>query len=142
MKRKLVRTLEFCQSCAKGGFGGNYRQLPHLATTYSALCVLLEIDCLNMIELDKVAILKWIISLKQVDGSFTMHEGGESDIRGTYCALAVCHILNIICPQILDNCESYINSYSLSFNADVNHTKEVILAFLLEKRMEDIPIAL
>jgi protein farnesyltransferase subunit beta len=44
--------------------------------------------------------LDWMLSLKQPDGSFVMHEGGEVDVRGSYCATAAAKLLNILTPEL------------------------------------------
>ena len=37
---------------------------------------------------DRAKLVTWLSSLRNEDGSFTMHRGGEVDIRGVYCALS------------------------------------------------------
>lgn len=48
------------------------------------------------------------MSMKQPDGSFTMHEGGEIDIRGSYCALSVAALTNLLTPELTENCIDFI----------------------------------
>jgi protein farnesyltransferase subunit beta len=48
-----------------------------------------------------------IMRMKQADGSFRMHEGGEIDIRGSYCAIQVGYMLNILTPQLTDKVKRY-----------------------------------
>lgn len=51
----------------------------------------------------------WLLTLKDpVTGGFMMHVDGEVDIRGTYCALAVASLLNIVTPQLLKGVPSFI----------------------------------
>lgn len=50
----------------------------------------------------------WLLQLKNEDGSFSMHVGGESDVRSTYCALVVASLLNLLTPQIRKNAVQYI----------------------------------
>lgn len=48
--------------------------------------------------------------MKRPDGSFTMHEGGEIDIRGSYCALSVAAMTNLLTPELTENCIEFIVS--------------------------------
>ncbi|KNC78255.1 hypothetical protein SARC_09312, partial [Sphaeroforma arctica JP610] len=73
-----------------GGFGGGPQQLSHLAPTYAAVNCLASLqneDALRVI--DREGLIEWIKTLKQPDGSFVMHIGGEIDVRGAYCAVSV-----------------------------------------------------
>ena len=73
-----------CQD-ARGGFAGGPGQLAHLAPTYAAVNTLVTIGtpdayaCIRRPEL-----YAFLLRLKNEDGSFSVHEGGESDVRGTY----------------------------------------------------------
>jgi protein farnesyltransferase subunit beta len=50
----------------------------------------------------------FLLSMKQPDGSFTMHQGGEIDIRGSYCALSVALLTNLLTPELTENCIDFI----------------------------------
>lgn len=50
----------------------------------------------------------FLMSMKQPDGSFTMHHGGEIDIRGSYCALSVAALTNLLTPELTENCIEFI----------------------------------
>ena len=79
----------------RGGFGGGFGQLPHLATTYAAVLALASVggDALDIINRRRMCVdplysafanhdrWRWIGRMKQRDGSFTVCEGGERDIR-------------------------------------------------------------
>lgn len=73
-----------------GGFAGGPGQLPHLAPTYAAINTLVTLGtpeayaCVRRPEL-----YAFLLRLKNEDGSFSVHEGGESDVRGTYTAVSV-----------------------------------------------------
>ena len=41
-------------------------------------------------------------------GGFHMHDDGEVDVRGTYCALTVAYLLNILTPELADGAASYV----------------------------------
>lgn len=44
---------------------------------------------------------QFVASMMQSDGSFTMQEGGEIDLRASYCALAVSSILRLDCLPLI-----------------------------------------
>ncbi|OBS67345.1 hypothetical protein A6R68_04114, partial [Neotoma lepida] len=76
----VCQFLELCQS-PEGGFGGGPGQYPHLAPTYAAvnaLCIIATEEAYNVINREKL--LQYLYSLKQPDGSFLMHVGGEVDV--------------------------------------------------------------
>lgn len=72
----------------------------------------------------------FLMSVKQPDGSFIMHKGGEVDVRfvlvlplaslslvdlcspnsGCYCALTIATLLNILTPQLAANTSTFIAS--------------------------------
>lgn len=66
----------------------------HVAMTYTALaCLRLLDDPLH--GLDLAALARGVAVLQLEDGSFLSSiEGGESDMRFTYCATAICHFIN------------------------------------------------
>mgnify|MGYP003393914640 CR=1 FL=1 len=45
------------------------------------------------------------------DGGFRMHSGGEADIRGAYCALAVASITNLMDEALVDKAAALICGY-------------------------------
>jgi len=49
---------------------------------------------------NRKALVTWMDRLRCPDGSFTMHEGGEIDIRGVYCALSVASLVNIYTSEL------------------------------------------
>jgi len=93
----------------QGGFSGGPYQLAHLAPTYAAvnsLAILGSNEAMDVI--DRKALYEFLMRMKQTDGSFTMHEGGEIDIRGLYCALSVAALTNILTPELTSNCVEFI----------------------------------
>lgn len=54
--------------------------------------------------------------MKQPDGSFTMHDGGEADIRGTYCALSVAALCGIMTDALRDGAAEWIIKYACVFS--------------------------
>ncbi|GAN10123.1 protein farnesyltransferase subunit beta-like [Mucor ambiguus] len=92
-----------------GGFGGGSDQLAHLATTYAAvnaLAITGTKEAYNVLNRD--TLYDFLLSMKQPDGSFTMHQGGEIDIRGSYCALSVAALTNLLTPELTENCIDFI----------------------------------
>lgn len=80
-----------------GGFGGGPRQLPHLATTYAAISTLSILKSPKGYDIiDRVALKDFLLRMKQSDGSFTVHHDGETDLRGSYCAIAVASMCNLL----------------------------------------------
>ncbi|CAB1342582.1 unnamed protein product [Coregonus sp. 'balchen'] len=64
-----------------GGFSGGPGQAAHLAPTYAAvnaLCIIGTQEAYNVIDREKL--LSFLFSVKQPDGSFVMHVGGEVDV--------------------------------------------------------------
>ncbi|KAG2210924.1 hypothetical protein INT47_000081 [Mucor saturninus] len=92
-----------------GGFGGGADQLAHLATTYAAVNALAIAGTPQAYNvLNKKTLYEFLMRMKQPDGSFTMHQGGEIDIRGSYCALSVAALTNLLTPELTANCSDFI----------------------------------
>ena len=108
----VIDLLSQCQDEKTGGFGGGPGQLPHLATTYAAVAALVTIgseEALSIIDKDKMR--NFLHSVKDdTSGGFRMHEEGETDIRGTYCAIAVASLLQILDDRITKNVGNYVQS--------------------------------
>lgn len=96
---------------SSGGLGGSFGQLSHLATSYAGITALSL--CQNEAiwdRIDRKAMYSWLMSLKQPNGSFVMHIGGESDTRASYCALAVASLLGIMTEELVDGVGEYLGS--------------------------------
>jgi protein farnesyltransferase subunit beta len=105
-RQSIVDFLAACQH-PDGGFGGGPFQLQHLATTYAAVAALVTLgpDTLQIINRD--ALFQFLLNMcvpAERGGGMTMHQGGEVDIRGCYCALATCHMLCLNKAQLADAC--------------------------------------
>lgn len=71
-----------------GGFGGGPGQTSHLATTYATMLALTLVGGDEAYEVvDRRSMWKWLCSLKQRDGGFTMAIGGEEDVRYVFSLL-------------------------------------------------------
>jgi protein farnesyltransferase subunit beta len=98
-----------CEDKKTGGFGGGPGQMAHLATTYAAInafATLRNPEALK--KIDRERLCKFLKSMKQADGSFTMHLGGEVDVRGVYCALTVAYLCNIQDLDLFDKTAEWV----------------------------------
>ncbi|KAK8794653.1 hypothetical protein WA158_001634 [Blastocystis sp. Blastoise] len=132
-----------CQSIY-GGFSGSQYEYPHVMCTYAAvmtLCILGDNEALKQINRYKMYNL--FLSLKHSDGSFSVHEHGESDIRGTYCVIILCSLLNMLTPEITAGVVDYVKSlrtyeggyageYGGEAHGGYNHCAIAILRILKE----------
>ncbi|KAJ3434365.1 protein farnesyltransferase subunit beta [Anaeramoeba flamelloides] len=119
--KKAISTLSWCQS-KDGGFGGGHLQLPHLAPTYAAtnsFAILSRFDPTAISVIDRKKMKQFLLKMKNKDGSFNLHENGESDTRGAYCALSTAHLLQIDDQDITENtgkwiatCQTYEGGFS------------------------------
>ncbi|RHW71472.1 protein farnesyltransferase beta subunit [Trypanosoma brucei equiperdum] len=92
----FLRRCDADHTCAIGFSGGNYGQIPHLATSYAGVCSLCILGCPEYLQaLPRSAIKRWLLSLRCADGSFRMHIGGEADIRASYCVAVITTLLQL-----------------------------------------------
>ena len=93
----LDGAIEFLIKCRNpcGGFGGGPGQYSHLATTYGAvnsLCIIGTPKAYEAISRDTLK--QFLLSVREPDGAFRLHVGGENDIRGAYCAISCAKLCN------------------------------------------------
>ncbi|QDZ17972.1 beta subunit of protein farnesyltransferase [Chloropicon primus] len=98
-KRACLDFLGSCQN-PSGGYGGGPQQLSHIATTYAAVAALVIVGGKGALEqVDKAATKEFFrkMQVRQGDqkGAFTVHNGGEVDMRACYLAMAVCRMLGL-----------------------------------------------
>lgn len=108
----LIKFLSCCQS-KTGGFCGGQYQLPHVASTYAAvlaICTIGTEEAYNII--DRKKLYDFLLSVRNPErkGSFLMHVKGECDMRGTYIAMVIADILNILTDELKDGVGDYIAS--------------------------------
>ncbi|CAG0897339.1 unnamed protein product, partial [Cyprideis torosa] len=118
----MVHFLSRCQH-PTGGFGGGPWQMAHLATTYAAINAVTTIgteEAFDMVSnkrataetveglVDRESMVDFLWRMRQADGTFLMHEGGESDVRGCYSAAVIAVILNIQDPALFEGTAEYI----------------------------------
>ncbi|CAH2094579.1 unnamed protein product [Euphydryas editha] len=116
---KVVNFLSKCQH-KEGGYGGGNEQLSHLGTTYAAVNALSIIgteEAYNSIDRSSLQTFLWTV--RDVDGSFALHKGGEKDIRGAYCAISVAKLTNTYTDALFDktaewivSCQSYEGGFA------------------------------
>lgn len=94
-KPSIIDFIFDCFDEKSGGFGGNKFQDGHILYTLSALQILALADSLNHPRFEEIkpAVIEFIASLQQSDGSFAGDEWGEVDTRFSYCALSALSIL-------------------------------------------------
>ncbi|WFD36179.1 protein farnesyltransferase [Malassezia cuniculi] len=124
MRVRAVSTLLHFQD-PSGGFGGGPGQLPHLMSTYAAVCAMAIVGGpggapsdeqvragstanLGWDAIDRGAMYDWMMRLKQPDGSFLVHVGGEIDVRATYCVVVVASILGICTKELLSGVGAFV----------------------------------
>lgn len=97
----MANTLRRLQS-PLGGFAGMPDALPHLASTYAAVVAACILGAYDVVDVDKL--VSFCVSMFDAgSGSFHLYDAGESDLRGTYCALVCCLLCNRL-QQLLDRC--------------------------------------
>lgn len=93
-----------------GGFGGGPRQLAHLATTYASISTLSILESSKGYDIiDRNGLRDFLMRMKQPDGSFTVHHDGETDLRGSYCAMAVASMCNILDDELASGVGEYVS---------------------------------
>mgnify|MGYP002388462802 CR=1 FL=1 len=110
---RLVDFLKHCYNDEFGGFGGGPGQYGHLAPTYaavSALAICGTSSAYELLKSKRESLNTWLLALKNPDGSFCMHQGGEADMRSSYCALVVIHLLQLQTPHLIRGCAEFVQS--------------------------------
>lgn len=106
----VVNFLAHCQH-EDGGYGGGPGQHPHLGTTYAAVNALSIIGTDEAYDsIDRSSLQKFLWTVREVDGSFALHKGGEQDIRGAYCAISIAKITNTYTDALFDKTAEWIVS--------------------------------
>jgi len=108
----MANFLDKCQNHETGGFGGGPSQLPHLAPTYAAVCALCILGrywkgAYDIINRPKLA--EFLKRRRKEDGSFTMHDDGEVDIRGVYCAVVCARLTNVYTKEMFLNTGDWLS---------------------------------
>lgn len=95
--------------CETGGFAGGPGQEAHLAPTYAAVNTLAIIGTKEAYEMiNRETLLQFLLRVKEKDGSFRTMDGGEIDVRGSYCAMAVATLTNIVTPELVEGAAEFV----------------------------------
>ncbi|KAF8822109.1 prenyltransferase and squalene oxidase repeat-containing protein [Cardiosporidium cionae] len=96
----------------RGGYGGGPKQVSHLGSTYAAVVSLLsEGSDESLASIDRQGIYNFLLqSRDEISGGYRMHEDGEVDMRGTYCAIATASMLHILTDELTKGVSEYIKS--------------------------------
>ncbi|XP_041969085.1 protein farnesyltransferase subunit beta [Aricia agestis] len=112
-KKTLDNIVNFLAQCQHkdGGYGGGPMQHAHLGATYAAinaLCIIGTDKAYDSINRNTLQNFLW--SLRSADGAFSLHKGGEQDIRGVYCALSVAKLTNTYTDSLFDKTAEWVVS--------------------------------
>lgn len=120
LEKRAIQTIQQCQH-AQGGYGGGPNQLPHLACTFAAICALTVIGSeAAFASINLSGLNQFLQAMRRPDGSFSVHEGGENDVRGAYCAIVVASLTGIATPSLFAGTAGFIascQSYEGGFGA-------------------------
>merc|ERR550525_1560236 len=91
-----------------------------MAATFGAVMALLSIGTKEAYDaINRQSLYQYLMRQKQEDGSFSVQDGGEIDIRAAYCGLACASVLNIIdealCEHTLEwlsRCQTYQGGFA------------------------------
>lgn len=82
------------------GFAGSPRgKGPHLLATFAACCALCILDVNALSNLPRESIKRFILSLRNEDGSFRTYFQGEADLRCSYTAAVITSLLGLDEPS-------------------------------------------
>ena len=112
--RRLTSAAPPTEVLTPRGLAGGPHQLPHLAPTYSGIMALViggTPQCYDLLRRHRAAIYLWLLRRKDPSGGFLMHESGELDMRGCYCAIAVASTLQILTPELAEGVCEYVCSH-------------------------------
>mmetsp|Transcript_56157 Transcript_56157/g.130767 ORF Transcript_56157/g.130767 Transcript_56157/m.130767 type:complete len:420 (-) Transcript_56157:68-1327(-) len=105
---QVASFLAHCQH-PDGGFGGGPGQLAHLAPTYAATAALIIAGSEAAYRAaDRAKIYQFLMRMKAPQGGFTMHDQGETDMRGTYCAIAIASMLHMLTDELMEGVAEYV----------------------------------
>ena len=65
----------------------------------------------NALEsINRKTLYQFLLRCKNADGSFSVHEDGECDVRGAYCAMAVASMCDLVTPELCKNTADWVAS--------------------------------
>ena len=102
--------LSRCQDGA-GGFCAARRRRRTSQPTYAAVCALATLGTERAYAcLDRARLRSFLLRMKTAEGGFRMHEDGECDVRGSYTALAVASLANVLDAELAAGAAEWIAS--------------------------------
>uniref|UniRef100_H3HAT3 Protein farnesyltransferase subunit beta n=1 Tax=Phytophthora ramorum TaxID=164328 RepID=H3HAT3_PHYRM len=110
---RVIRTLKPCwNNDHDGGFGGGPKQLGHTATNYASCLTLALLGTPEALEtVDRQALYRFFLSRKHAaTGAFTAHDGGEVDVRVTYCVVSIANLYGILTDELKAGVVDYVLS--------------------------------
>lgn len=108
LKEDIVKFIKDCQDPESGGICASKDHDPHLLHTLSAVQILCLYDSLEAIDTE--AVVKYVASLQQLDGSFAGDMWGEIDTRFSFCAVATLALLNKMDAINVDKAVEFVAS--------------------------------
>ncbi len=105
---RIISTLRCIQN-KSGGFGGGPMQISQGAPNYAAvlsLCMIGSSEALSSV--DRKAMYRWFLGLKQPSGGFSIHIDGETDTRSTYTVISISRLLNILTPELTQGVADFV----------------------------------
>eukprot|EP00811_Abedinium_folium_P032270 NODE_5336_length_1781_cov_12.019952.p1 GENE.NODE_5336_length_1781_cov_12.019952~~NODE_5336_length_1781_cov_12.019952.p1 ORF type:complete len:449 (+),score=104.52 NODE_5336_length_1781_cov_12.019952:191-1537(+) len=107
---KVASFLAACRDPG-GGYGGGPMQLAHLAPTYAVVAATLVAgEEVAYRAIDRAQVYRFLMRMKTPEGGFRMHDEGETDTRGTYCAMAVASMLHIVTDELIAGVAVHVRS--------------------------------
>lgn len=111
----VVKHLATFKDPVVGGYGGGPGQSSHLASSFSVIMTLCGLGTEEaLMSIDCMSLLRFILQMKQADGSFRVSFGGETDVRALYCAICIASIVGLLegveAEKITRGCASYVKS--------------------------------
>ncbi|RMX67720.1 hypothetical protein DD238_001459 [Peronospora effusa] len=110
---RVIDTLKpFWNNDHEGGFGGGPKQLGHTATNYASCLTLALLGTPEAWEaVDRPGLYRFFLARKHAtSGAFTAHDGGEADVRVTYCVISIASLYGILTDELKDGVVEYVLS--------------------------------
>lgn len=90
-RNSIIEFIRKCQCPITGGIAPCEGHDPHMLYTLTAVQILCIYDALHEIDCD--AVVRFVVGLQQIDGSFFGDKWGEVDTRFSLCAVATLTLL-------------------------------------------------
>lgn len=105
-KQDIIEFIVKCQDKTTGGFSPSLKHDPHLLSTLSAIQILSLLDSVSAIDAD--AVVHYVKSLQNSNGSFSGDCWGEVDTRFSFCAVACLALLKRLDAIDQDSCVEFV----------------------------------